>query len=343
MDELLIKIDNLWWYNNESECGFDWGYFAGVLCGNAFHGGIPDEGEAAQQVAEAMVATLPNTCFRWKYETNYSTAWQRIQASVDLYNQDQELVFITGSESKRSFPGNWLDILSGFEMSMINSIWLPWTIVATCEGIGIFRTEDPYYPITAVAKRMTTTWGHGSIGWIGPGCGSLTKHCNLVIGPRIVENIGEDVTRSMALSTAIGLNQVMAEHLDDPVFVQSLKTWQTEGDPVSPLMHAKIPCHVDDPQSAGHRLFLAQNSPNPGRGCVTINFGLAEQGPARLQLFDTNGRLVRTLVDGKLEAGPHTLVWDGRDNTGQQTSAGVYFYRLYADGRDLRQRMMHLR
>jgi flagellar hook assembly protein FlgD len=39
---------------------------------------------------------------------------------------------------------------------------------------------------------------------------------------------------------------------------------------------------------------------------------------------------VRTLVDGEKPAGPHSAVWDGRDDSGSPAASGVYFYRLQA-------------
>jgi len=39
---------------------------------------------------------------------------------------------------------------------------------------------------------------------------------------------------------------------------------------------------------------------------------------------------VRTLVQGHLAAGAHSVLWDGRDNTGNQASSGVYIALLRA-------------
>ena len=52
---------------------------------------------------------------------------------------------------------------------------------------------------------------------------------------------------------------------------------------------------------------------------------------AVLRLYNVAGRLVRTVVQEQQEAGPHEVVWDGRDDNGPRCPAGVYFYRLQAD------------
>jgi len=47
------------------------------------------------------------------------------------------------------------------------------------------------------------------------------------------------------------------------------------------------------------------------------------------------GRLVRTLLDSKVEPGKQSVTWDGRDNSGQVLSSGTYFYSLSLDGQVL--------
>ncbi|MBU1699822.1 MAG: hypothetical protein KJ970_15685 [Candidatus Eisenbacteria bacterium] len=44
-----------------------------------------------------------------------------------------------------------------------------------------------------------------------------------------------------------------------------------------------------------------------------------------IQIFDINGRLIRTLVEGSIPAGEHSVRWDGRGDGGQMVGAGVYF------------------
>lgn len=75
---------------------------------------------------------------------------------------------------------------------------------------------------------------------------------------------------------------------------------------------------------------LAQNVPNPFNPTTTIRFTVAEKGNVSLSIFDANGRLVRSLVNGVSEAGSQEITWDGRDSSNMPVSSGVYFYRLTA-------------
>ncbi|MFN8587099.1 MAG: FlgD immunoglobulin-like domain containing protein [Candidatus Eisenbacteria bacterium] len=80
------------------------------------------------------------------------------------------------------------------------------------------------------------------------------------------------------------------------------------------------------------RAFLALASANPARGTSTLRFALAHAGRAQLELYDASGRRVRTLLAGTLEAGEHGASWDGRDDSGHESAAGLYFARLEAGG-----------
>ena len=80
-------------------------------------------------------------------------------------------------------------------------------------------------------------------------------------------------------------------------------------------------------------LTLRQNAPNPFARSTTIAFDLPRSGmDVRLDVFDITGQRVRTLADGTHAAGAQRFSWDGRSYTGRRLSAGVYVYRLTADG-----------
>ena len=77
---------------------------------------------------------------------------------------------------------------------------------------------------------------------------------------------------------------------------------------------------------------LRSASPNPFNPVTTLSYGVPRETEVHLAVYNVAGRLVRTLVDGGVEAGYHTVVWDGRDDAGVPTSSGVYFCRMESDG-----------
>jgi hypothetical protein len=86
-------------------------------------------------------------------------------------------------------------------------------------------------------------------------------------------------------------------------------------------------------------LALAPNTPNPFNPATKIAFALDRAGPVQLAVYDLQGRRIRTLIDEPLAAGPHDLMWDGRDDAGHQAASGTYVYRLTTNGSTLSHKM----
>jgi flagellar hook assembly protein FlgD len=81
------------------------------------------------------------------------------------------------------------------------------------------------------------------------------------------------------------------------------------------------------------------------RAFTTIGFevpGVAGGVHTTLRIYDSNGRLVRTVVDAMLAPKEHSVDWDGRDDHGRRVSGGVYFYRLDANGASTTKKMVVL-
>jgi hypothetical protein len=85
---------------------------------------------------------------------------------------------------------------------------------------------------------------------------------------------------------------------------------------------------------------LKQNYPNPFNPETTISFFLPKSGTAELGIYNAKGQLVRTLNNGLLDSGEHRLVWNGKDNSGNNTASGLYFYKLTANGRSETRKML---
>jgi len=76
---------------------------------------------------------------------------------------------------------------------------------------------------------------------------------------------------------------------------------------------------------------LEQNNPNPFNPQTTISYQLPVFSKVTLKIYDTKGQEVQTLVNENKSAGNHSVVWNGKDHSGQQLSSGVYFYSLELD------------
>ena len=78
---------------------------------------------------------------------------------------------------------------------------------------------------------------------------------------------------------------------------------------------------VEDEGNLG--LSLEQNYPNPVTHLTVIRFTLPAPGDCTLCILSTEGKMMKTPIDRKLEAGSHRIDFDAR-----ALPSGLYFYKL---------------
>ena len=88
------------------------------------------------------------------------------------------------------------------------------------------------------------------------------------------------------------------------------------------------PTGVEETAALPSALELRGNYPNPFNPSTTISFALPSSGLANLSIYSITGQKVRELVSGPMNAGSHSVVWDGLDASGKAVSSGVYLSRL---------------
>ena len=85
---------------------------------------------------------------------------------------------------------------------------------------------------------------------------------------------------------------------------------------------------------------VAQNYPNPFNACTKINYQVKENCRVQIKIYDITGRQVRTLVDEMKSIGHHSVIWDSRDDVGNDLTSGVYLYQLKAKNYSEMKRMV---
>jgi len=76
---------------------------------------------------------------------------------------------------------------------------------------------------------------------------------------------------------------------------------------------------------------LADVYPNPTHGAATIRYGLPKKQPVTIEVYNTLGQRVATLMqDRPMEPGFHTIQWRGETGSGTPVASGVYFVRMRA-------------
>jgi flagellar hook assembly protein FlgD len=81
-----------------------------------------------------------------------------------------------------------------------------------------------------------------------------------------------------------------------------------------------------------------QNAPNPFNPSTTISFAIPEKGNVAIDIYNVAGQKIKTLVNGYMNAGEHSVKWDASG-----CSAGVYFYKVKAGKFERTMKMMLMR
>ena len=68
--------------------------------------------------------------------------------------------------------------------------------------------------------------------------------------------------------------------------------------------------------------------PNPGRSNISIRYTLQLSTFISVSIYDVTGRLVKTIINEKRDAGVYSERWNGNNNNNRRVAAGVYFTRL---------------
>ena len=74
-----------------------------------------------------------------------------------------------------------------------------------------------------------------------------------------------------------------------------------------------------------------------------IKFALPSTQDVTLRIYNVEGRLVRTLLQGRQTSGTHTVAWSGQNDQGGRVASGLYFYRLITDSGTLTRKMTLLK
>ncbi|UCD93852.1 MAG: T9SS type A sorting domain-containing protein, partial [Candidatus Zixiibacteriota bacterium] len=75
---------------------------------------------------------------------------------------------------------------------------------------------------------------------------------------------------------------------------------------------------------------LHQNYPNPFNPNTVIDFALPRAADVKIDIYNILGKKVTSLLNGQLEAGHHSIIWNGLDSKGKETASGVYFCSMKA-------------
>jgi hypothetical protein len=130
------------------------------------------------------------------------------------------------------------------------------------------------------------------------------------------------------------------------ISIQGPMRWNFAEFKIEPRENSDIvvldPCTAGVKGSDRFPLKLAQNAPNPFTGETVLKFSVPRKMNVKMSIYDISGRLVKTVADGDVDAGEHTVTWDGKDSFRRDVSPGIYFVRMATPERAFQKKMVLL-
>jgi len=88
---------------------------------------------------------------------------------------------------------------------------------------------------------------------------------------------------------------------------------------------------------------LFQNYPNPFNPTTTIKFSIDESSQVSLKIYNIMGQEIAQPFNRKANPGNYSAVWDGRNYNGNYVSSGLYFAKLFYQGKSKIIKMLLIR
>ena len=208
--------------------------------------------------------------------------------------------------------------IAGYQFSME---WNP--NVMAYEGYSIGKTDVYVGETKADLGKLIFSWNEANGGASTLEDGSIAFELKF----RLKGETG------MQTDLQIKSNIVNAEAYNDALELLSIN---------SNVGKVKINGETSSSAAAAEDVISLQNYPNPFAGETTISFELTETQLLNIVVSDLQGRRVRSF-DGLYKAGLHQIVWDGKNESGQNLSAGTYILSLESSNSNKSIRMVLLR
>jgi predicted outer membrane repeat protein len=157
-------------------------------------------------------------------------------------------------------------------------------------------------------------YGNAGGDWIGQVAGFLGVDGNISEDPLFCDTLGSDFRLSECSpcsSQACGIMGAFSEVCEDSC----------------------APSGLNESLLAGVSTLEISGYPNPFNPQTKLVYTIPETGNTRIEIYDVNGRAVRSLLNESKPVGRHYIMWDGRDSKGSAVASGIYFIRLESAGK----------
>ena len=269
---------------------------------------------------------------------NIGTAVKSSPALGDLDNDDAPEIVFGGSDSDLYAYDSDGSLLSGFPVSLIANITAS-PVIADITGNG---TADI---IIGNGASETYLFGFNAQGQILPNFPISTSATGPVKASPAIWDLDNDYDLDIVVCV-----QNSNYNLDVIDYKRNSSIdrihWAMYGNDKyrTSNFEAFSPIGIDDETiSVPQQFGLLQNYPNPFNNHTIIRYSLDIPTEFSLEVYNILGQQVRNLDSGFKQAGVYDVIWNGRNDNGNDVTSGVYFYKLTGDDRTEVKRMLYLR
>jgi len=218
---------------------------------------------------------------------------------------------------RESYPishGNWEN---RWKVSLSND-HCRWTIktnrgenngIIDLDSESLLQADEFYHVVVLYNGSDLEIWLNGKLDAFGSWSGSLLQtSIDMTIGQALPSN-GD-----------FNFNGVLDDVrlYDYALSIQEIQNLHNQGTPIT----------RDHTNTLPQNYILEQNYPNPFNMDTRIQFALPEDSQITIAIYDTRGALIKTLLHKKVNAGYHTVQWNGKDERGNEIASGIYFVAL---------------
>lgn len=195
-------------------------------------------------------------------------------------------------------------------------------------------TRSTHNSANRVARRFVARWRSRGT-WRAPRSWTLIALLIMSLGPEV----------TLVAASAPSAAQHAFSFQADRVMIRETCAGAAYGEFVGVGYRNAAPDH--DPERLGHPClpvfthhFILPPETLVDELIVTVqcveawaSLRLDHAGPVRLDVFDVQGRRVRTLINEALPPGRYRIPWDGAAVDNPKAASGIYFFRFTHDGR----------
>lgn len=181
------------------------------------------------------------------------------------------------------------------------------------EVSNVFGTNQSFTDQLAMNYAGGTD-AHYNVDRIDTFSGELLFSCEGDYG-RMIKNEGENF-KTVSSSIILGALVNGYDFNLKPYLAAEIVNYFIGYDPVTSVFEA-----ISETQ-------LVSNSPNPFSSETTISCFLDQPGVVMVEIFNGFGQKIKTIIEDVPSAGDYSVVWNGKDESGNQAINGHYFYRI---------------